>query len=277
MNLNLLQSLIMGFVSGLAELLPISAEAHRAILRTMFGIESEDPVFRLLLHLACLISLIAFNRTEILRLRRASYLMKISPRRRKHQPEMSAVYTIRLLKTAGVLLAAGKVFTLQFGFVTDRMQYLAAALAFNGLLLLIPRLVRSGNKDSRNMPRIDGILMGLGAGLSVIPGVSQVGASVSLGAARGVERGFALRFAYILMIPGLVMDLIFDVIRIAAAGMALSGAGLAIALAGAVFAGIGSWLAQRFMKFLSFQAGFSGFAYYCWGAGLLCMILFLTV
>ena len=278
MNMSLLQSVVMGLVSGLAELLPISAEAHRTLLRTVFGIGQEDALFRLFAHLACLISLIAFHRGELLRLRRANHLMKIPPRRRKHPPEMASVYTIRLLKTAGILLIVGKIFTMQLSFIGDQLQYLAAALVLNGILLLIPSLVRVGNKDSRNMPRLDGLLMGLGAGLSVIPGVSQVGATVSVGTARGVDRQYALQFAYFLMIPGLIVDLIFDCVALAGGGMAVfSGKGLLIALFGAVFAWVGSWIAQRIMGFLSRQSGFSGFAYYSWGAALLCFILFLTV
>ena len=75
-HMNLLQNLIMGFVSGFAELLPISAEAHRAILCRLFGVESEGSLFRLLIHIACLAAVIYGCRNEIRHIRRVRRLMK---------------------------------------------------------------------------------------------------------------------------------------------------------------------------------------------------------
>lgn len=278
MNMNLFQSLMMGFVSGLAELLPISAEAHRSILRTFFGIGTEDAVFRLLAHMACLTVLFYATREDVLKLRRASALMKVPAKRRRHQPDMPSVYTNRLIRMALIPLIFGKIFTLFCADIADKLYILPVTLLVNAILLLIPSLVRGGNKDSRNMPRLDGFLMGLGAGLSVIPGVSLVGASASIGVARGVDRSFALKFTYILALYGLVIQIGFDSAAIVLGGAAaFSGLGLVIALAGAVAAGIGASLGIRLMRFLAFRAGFSGFAYYSLGAGLLCFILFLTV
>ena len=277
MNMSLLQGLVMGFVSGFAELLPISAEAHRSLLLTFFGLK-EDAVFCLIIHLSCLLAVVWGNRNEILKLRRTSHLMKVPPKRRRHQPDMPTVYTVRLLRISLVFLILPKLFTMQLGFIQSSLNILAFTLILNGIVLLIPSLVRNGNKDSRNMPRMDGVLMGLCAGLSVIPGISQVGAAVSAGIARGVERFYALRFAYILMIPGLIIRLVFDLIAIIAGGAAaFSCGGLIVCVAGAVAAHIGCRIAMRFMRFLAFSQGYSSFAYYCWGAGLLCFILFLTV
>lgn len=278
MNMSIWQSIVMGIVSGLAELLPISSEAHRAILRCLMGIEQEDAVFRLIIHAAALAALMWNCQDEVKRLRRTRQLLRIPPRRRKHQPDPMSVYTLRVLNTAVVLLIFGRIFTMQFSFVANELQILAFSMIANGVLLLIPSLVRNGNKDPRNMPRLDGILMGLGSGLSVIPGFSQLGATVSIGICRGVDRKFALKFAYLLMIPGLLIHILFDLIAIITGGAALfTGLGLAAALIGGVFCFIGCTIAFRIMDFLSFATNFSGFSYYCFGVGLFSFILFLTV
>lgn len=276
MNMSWFQSLIMGFVSGLAEMLPISAEAHRSILRNLFGVEREDPVFALLVHLASLLVLVWDCREDIYRLRRAKRQISSRSRRRRSPPDMPTVYTIRLLRTAAVLLVIGKLFTPALSFMADRLELLALVLITNGALLYIPCLLPTGNKDSRNMPRVDSMLMGLGAGLSVVPGISQVGAVVSIGSMRGVDRKYALRFAYLLLMVGLGIQAVFDVVAITA-GVAFSGIGFAIALLGAVFAGVGAKAGIHVMRFLSFQTGYSGFAYYCWGAALVSLILYLIV
>lgn len=277
MSMNLFQNLIMGFVSGLTELLPISAEAHRSILRLFFGVESEDLIFRLLIHIACLIAVVVSNRNAIIRIQHTRRQLKISPRRRKMQPDTQLVYTVRLLRTATILMLILKLFTPKLSLFGNRMSFLSISLVLNGIFLILPAITRNGNKDARNMPRLDGFLMGLGAGMSVLPGVSAVGACASIGIARGVDRKFALHFSYLMLIRVLMVDIIFDIVGIITAGAVFSSMGLIFAILGAILAGMASMLAMKLMNFLAAGDGFSGFAYYSWGIGLLCFVLFLTV
>ena len=69
MNLSWLQSAMMGFVSGFSEPLPMSAEAHRGLLRQCFGVESEGPLFLLMCHIAVLAVILMTGRLELNRLR----------------------------------------------------------------------------------------------------------------------------------------------------------------------------------------------------------------
>lgn len=277
MNTSWFQSLVMGFVSGLAELLPISAEAHQGILCTLLGIESADGILRFAIHLACLIVLLRVNREQIDHLRRTNRLMKVPTRRRKTNLDQRAVYTIRLFRTATVLVVIGKIFAEPLSFIARNPAYLAITLLINGVLLYIPAFLPAGNKDSRNMPRLDGILMGLGAGLSAIPGISLVGASLSLGTARGIDRRFALDFAWLLLIPGLAMDLIVDLVAIAGQAPVFDAMVVISTILGAVGAGFGVWLAMTLMKVLAQRSGFTGFAYYSWGMALFSFVLFLMI
>lgn len=278
MNMSILQSVIMGFVSGFTELLPVSSEAHRAILRCLMGIDQEDGIVRLLIHVGALAAMLWLCQDEVRKLRRTRALLRIPPKRRKHQPDQMSVYTLRLLNTAGVVLILGRLFTLPLMYIGNELQILAFALLANGVILLYPSLVPNGNKDPRNMPRLDGMLMGLGAGLSVIPGFSQMGCTLGFGISRGVDRKFALKFACLLLIPGLVLHLVFDCIAIFTAG------GIALSLMGVLTAAIcgagcfaGAVLGYRLMNFLVFGTNFSTFSYYCFGAGLFSFILFLMI
>ena len=278
MNMNFLQNLVMGFVSGLAEILPISPEAHRALLRTFFGVDSEDAVSRLLIHAACLIALNLYFRTEIAALRRTAGLMKTPPRRRKRPLDTALANTVRLLRGALTVAAVMSLLNHTLSFIGQKLNLLPAALTVNALLLLIPAFVRSGNMDSRNMPRMNGLLMGFGAGLGVVPGISPVAGAVSLGRWQGVDRNYALEFAYILLIPLTAIRMVFDLISIFTGGAAsFSGLGLLFALAGAAAAGLGCHLGLKLMKLLSQHSSLTGFAYYSLGTALLCFVLFLMI
>lgn len=278
MNMNIWQNIIMGFVAGFAELLPVSGEAHRALVRCMMGIKQEDAVFALIIHIACLVALLHCCREDVKKLSRTRKLMKVPPKRRKHQPDGNTVLLMKLLQVAMVPMVIGKLFTGMFDFVGNELQILAFSVLANGVLLLVPSLVRNGNKDQRNMPRLDGMMMGSGAALSAIPGFSMLGCTLAAGISRGVDRKFALRYAYLLMIPGMGIRILFDLLAVFTGGAALfSPMGMLAALIGGVLCYLGAIAASRIMQFLSFSSNFSAFSYYCFGVGLFSFVLFLTV
>ena len=127
------------------------------------------------------------------------------------------------------------------------------------------------------MLRLDGLAMGVGAGLSGIPGISPVGAGVSLGTACGIERGYALSFVYLLMIRVLGVNILMDLVGLVISGGGISVMGIVMAALGAVCAWCGSMLAMKLMRTIASFANFAGFSYYSWGLALFCFILFLTV
>lgn len=278
MNMSFFQSLMMGLVSGMAEMLPVSAEAHRAILRTFFGSETDDPVFRLMVHLGCLIALLLFYNRELQELSRAKRLMKIPARRRKNPLDPSWANTARLLRGATMVMVICRLFTLPLDFIGQGLNLLAIPLAVNGIFLLIPAMVRSGNMNSRNMPRVNGALMGLGAGLGVVPGISPVAGAMSLGMWTGVDRRYALRFSHFLLIPGLGVEMVFDIARLVLSrGAAFSGLGFLFAILGGCAAYFAARFALKLANIMAEKVGFTGFAYYSWGAALLCFVLFLMI
>ncbi len=278
MNMSWLQSLITGFVSGLAEMLPISADAHRLILRTIFGIPSEDALFRLFCHAAGLLMLLWLLQSDLRHLRRTSRLMKVPPRRRRQNLDLASSITIRLLKAAFLVMLIVRLLVAKLTFIQNHPAYMTIALIINGIILLVPALIRNGDMDSRNMPKITGIVMGIGGGLSGIPGISHMAAVTSFAISSGVDRRYALHFASILLLPNLAIDILFDLTTLMVGGTAaVTKPALLIALLGGCFAAFGTYLGVRLMRWIASRRGFDCFAYYCWGAALLCYILFLIV
>ncbi len=277
MNMNLVQGIIIGFVSGFAEMLPISADAHRLILRTIFGIPTEDALFRLFCHGFSLLMLVWMFQEDLRHLQRTNRIMNTPPKRRRQKLDYASSITIRLLKTAFIVMLVMRVLLSKLTLIQERLSYMTIALAFNGLVLLVPSLIRNGNMDSRNMPKITGAIMGIGGGIAGIPGVSHMGTVTSFAVSSGVDRRYALRFASILMIPNLAIEVVFDLSSMMVSGSALSRRMLLTSLVGGCFAALATYLGVRLMHWIADRRGFDCFAYYCWGTALLCYILFLIV
>lgn len=277
MNMSGLQSLVMGLVSGFAEMLPISADAHRLILRTIFGISTEDAFFRLVCHVASLLMVLWLCQSEIRHLRRTNRIMKTPARRRRQKLDLASSYTIRLLKTSIVAMLIVRVVLSKLTFIQNRPAYMTIAMFINGVFLLVPSLIRNGNMDSRNMPKITGVVMGIGGGLAGIPGISHMGTVTSFAVSSGVDRRYALRFAMLLLIPNLTVDALFDLSAVMVSGGVPTGSGLVFSLLGGLLAAIATYFGCRLMHWIANRRGFDCFAYYCWGAALVCYILFLIV
>ena len=63
MNIGLFESILYGLICGFAEFLPVSSQAHRNILNCLFGVDREEPLMILFLHIGALLALMVSSRT----------------------------------------------------------------------------------------------------------------------------------------------------------------------------------------------------------------------
>lgn len=276
MDLSWLQSLILGIVSGVSEFLPVSPEAHLAIVSRVMNIPAADDLLRMILHAASLAALVWFCRWELQQLQEERRIQ----RSRSRSMKLHSVRQRRILlhQWRGCLIPGLICWFLlrKYDFV-DRMPYLVLILLVNGLILFLPSVLRKGNKDGRNMSPIDGFAMSIGNGLGFFPGFSRVNGSLSLGVLFGVDQSYALRLSMLMWIPALTLLTVLDGVSAVTGGLALSVSMLLRYGLAAVAAFLGSSISLRFLKFLSVKVGFSGFCFYSWGLALLSFILYLVV
>lgn len=278
MELNWLESLVFGLVSGLAEFLPVSAQAHRAILLKLFGSGQEDPLLRLLIHLGAFLAVIVASKPQIAQIRRERRLARIPKRRRKRQPDSKILLDLQIVRTVFVPSLLGLVIYAATGSWSGSLLSIAAFLLLNGLVLFLPAHLPAGNKDSRSMSGLDSLLIGLSAALGMIPGISRMGMTTSTAQIRGADKQQALTWSLLLSIPVLLCLMGLDIYGIASIGTeAFGGAVLFRFILSAAAAYCGGYIAIQFMRFLAVKAGFSGFAYYSWGAALFAFILYMTI
>ncbi len=276
MELNWLQSLLYGAISGFAEILPIAPEAHRSLLLLLMGAEKSHLV-ELAVHLSSLGALILGCWPQLVRLQKERRLAAIHPKKRRRQPDIRVLKDWRFLRTALIPLLLGFVLRLWTGDLEGKLWFLTLGLTVNGIALYLPPYFPSGNKDSQTVSGLDGLCIGLGGILGVIPGLSRMAGLTTAGLLRGCSRSYILDMALLLSIPALTVLCFIDILALILAGAAVTGA-LALAAALAALASFGAAYAGiAFIRFLAVKVGFSGFSYYSWGAALFAFILYLTI
>lgn len=276
--MNLLQTILYGLMGGLSDSLPVSAQAHSSLLLFLLGQDAEPAVLGLLVRLGIIAGLYYGCHIHILKILRAYKLSRVPKRRRRRPLDMSSVMDLKLMQTMVLPLIFGFVFYKKLTGWVSSLSILAAVLFLNGLILYIPQFLPGSNKSSLHITPADGILMGLGAACSLVPGLSCTGMVLSIGSVRGADRSYALNMALLLNILVNIGLLVVDVLAIVEQGVAgLTFVRLMMYLAGGVAACGGTLLGVFILKKLASTSGFGFFAYYCWGIAMLLFILFLTV
>lgn len=276
MKLSFLQSLILGLVSGFAEVIPVSAQAHRLVFLKMLGINGDITVLSLMIHIAAVAALHFYSKGHIVRMMRAQRLVRVPKSRRKRPLDTEALMDFNLLKTTLIPIVLGFVLYHQFAPKLDTLVWVAALLMMNGVILYIPQFLPGSNKESGALSRVDSLFFGLGGVLGILPGISCIGTAVSVGSVRGMDLKKALNLALVMSIPVHIGLAVMDLIALLQAGAgSISFSVLILSLAAGAAAFVGIILGIRLVKKIVENVGWSVFGFYCWGAALLTFILYL--
>lgn len=274
MDLNWMESVIYGFLSGLMDIVPLSAQAHRILLMKFFGISVGTDVMRLAVHIGVFGGLYYSCQSQIVRINRARTLARVPKRRRKRPLDTRSLMDWSMLKTMLIPMVIGLFLYKYNTAMRDNLLLVAIFLLVNGIILYVPQFLPGSNRDSRTLTRLEGFLMGLGATASTLPGISAVGAAVSIGSVCGVERGFCLSMALMMNLALNLGLAIVDVFTLFTNGLGVFSFGILIRyLATGLTAFGGCLLGIKIMRILSGNHGYSGFAFYCVGLSLFTFIL----
>lgn len=278
MELNWLQSILFGLVSGAADIIPVSGQAHRLLLLKFFGVNQLPNLLTLLLHLSVAAALYLSSQGQFVRMNRARALARIPKKKRKRPLDTRSMMDWSLIKTMLVPTVIGLLLNSRVRGWSVNMFLISGMLFVNGLILYIPQFLPTSNRDSRTLTRLEGVLMGLGAGASVLPGISTVGIMVSIASVCGIERLYGLNMTFIVKLFFLIGLMVYDVLAIITDGL---GGLTVMLLAQYLFTGLLSFGASMFsirlLRRLAPEHGFHTFGVYCWGLALFTFILNLVV
>ena len=274
MELSWLESCILGLFTGLFDILPVSAQAHRVLLLKFFGAKDSSDLINLLIHIAVFAALYYSSQTQLVRMRRARALARVPKRKRKRPLDTRSMMDWSMLKTMSIPAILG-VFLRKYtmGFVSNLML-LSLFLFVNGMILYIPQFFPTSNRDARTLTRLEGLLMGIGGAASAIPGISAIGASTSIASICGVDHTYGLNMALMMNMVITAGLMVQDVLGILENGFGtLSFLILVRYLISALAAFFGTMLGIRWMRNLASGKGFSNLGVYCWGLALFTLIL----
>ena len=274
--MSILSSIFLGLIQGIAEFLPISSSGHLSIFQHFLNMDTGegDLLLEVLLHLGTLVSVCIVYRKDIIEIISDCIGMVKNyghplPGQQRQYPGMRTLImmffaTLPLFLVLPINDYVGKLY--------ENTYFIGFALLLTGTILFISDRMVPGRKNNKTMTIVDALIIGLCQAVATIPGLSRSGTTITAGIVTGLDRKFAVKFSFLISIPAVLGANILTIIDVAKEG-GVDGALIPAYLIGMVFAMVSGYFSIKFVQLLTSRGKFGRFAYYCWGVGVLTIIL----
>ncbi|MSP06350.1 MAG: undecaprenyl-diphosphate phosphatase [Candidatus Fonsibacter sp.] len=239
----LIKIIILGVVQGITEFLPISSNAHLIMIERLLDYHNHNEILNLVFHLGSLLAIIAYFFLELLGLLK--------------KPKI-----IFLIITATIPVIIVGYFVHEFRLINYEyfsIKIIATNLIVFGIILFISDRINHSKILYKDLDFKSSFMIGLFQIISLMPGVSRSGITLTAGRFLGYSRFEAAKFSFFLSIPttaGACFLGILDLIKTNNSDLNY------IALVAFITSFISSYLTIKFFLFFISKFNLNIFIYY---------------
>ena len=184
--LSSVEILILSAVQGISEFLPISSAAHLVLIAKYYSFNNQNLLIDICLHLGSLLAIIVYLRDELFNfIKNRIFLLKI------------LIATIPIIPIGYILYQTGLIDHLR------SLKVIAWMTLVFGIILYISDQKIITKKINNDFNKSSAVIFGLFQILSLIPGVSRSGITISAGRFQGFNRFDSAKISFFLSIPAL--------------------------------------------------------------------------
>jgi undecaprenyl-diphosphatase len=184
--MSFLETIILAFIEGLTEFLPISSTAHMIFASSIMGIESDEFVkmFQVSIQFGAILAVVALFWKKFFDFKSYQFYVKL------------AIAVIPAL-------VLGKLFDDKIEAILEKPIPIAIVLILGGIVFLfIDRLFKKSRINEEEDVTIQkAVTIGFWQCLAMMPGTSRAAASIIGGMQQGLTRKMAAEFSFFLAVP----------------------------------------------------------------------------
>ena len=277
--MEILKAILLGFIQGVTEFLPISSSGHLSVFQHFFGTVGSDSslLFTVLLHMGTLLAVFfVYYKTiwglivEAFRLIKDIFTGKFKWKEMNENRRMLFMFVISCLPLLLLLIPVGNDMKLMdvLGSLADDDDIFVEGVCFLTATLLLVGSWRAKNVEAR--PQIGtksafavGFAQAVAAGF---PGISRSGSTISTGMLCGVSKEYMVRYSFILGIPAILAANVMEIKDAVELGGQVDILPVIIGVATAAIVG---FAAIKALEWLVKIDKFKVFGYYCLVLGVL--------
>jgi undecaprenyl-diphosphatase len=270
---DVLLSVLLGFVEGLTEFLPVSSTAHLRIVEALVGVSLSDgywKMFSIVIQLGAILCLPIYFRERIVR-----FVASFPRRGRRDRSWATHPLTLTVL-AFGCTAAPSLLLVKLIGMHLESLVVMGLSLIVGGIVMWVVDALYERGALRTHTDRMEA--MGAGQAVwiglcqtfsAVFPGTSRSMSTIAAGQLAGMTRTSALEFSFFLSMPTMVAATGYDLFRSLGHAQASPLGAVRMTPHGWVLLGIGSWVSfivaygvvAWFMRWVR-RRGFVPFAVY---------------
>lgn len=285
--MELIKSIIMGIVQGVAEFLPISSSGHLAIFKHILGIKDPSLLFDVMLHFGTLVAIFIAFWKDIKELIVEGFGIigdfiinlfrfiknifsgkKIGYKKIVNSPYRRFVMLI-IVSTipTGIMGILFKDAIEQF---STTLLLPGIFLLCTGVILLIADNVKTGIKNEETAGYKEAGIIGIAQGVATLPGISRSGTTITACLLCGFKKEFAVKYSFIMSIPAVLGAVVLEIKD--AFSMNIEGLQMVNYGVGTVISAVVGYICIKTMLVIVKGKKFKYFAYYCFLIGIIAVI-----
>ncbi len=183
---NIIEIIILSAIQGISEFLPISSSAHLILVSSLYEFKSNSLLIDISLHLGSLLAIIYFFRNELL-----------DTKNNKRLLGLIILGSIPLIIVGYILYSTNLIYALR------DVKVIAWTTLIFGIVLYIADKNRFDKKISTNLNFQSILFIGLFQILSLVPGVSRAGITITAARILKFNRLDSSKISFLLSIPAL--------------------------------------------------------------------------
>ena len=276
--MELFKAIILGFIQGVAEFLPISSSGHLAIFKNVLGFDTDTGLlFDVLLHLGTLAAVFVVFRKDIWELIKEGFaiigqffksLFGCLFKKQKWQPVVTTPYRRFVMMVIVSTIPTGIMGIVLEGAINAASATLIVPgilLLLNGVQLLISDRLPDGALTEADAPFGKAVIVGIAQGIATFPGISRSGTTITACLACGFKREFAVKYSFIMSIPAILGALVLELMDFSPE--MLSGSDMVNYMIGTLVSAVVGYVCIKTMLVIVRGKKFKYFAYYCFAMG----------
>tara|TARA_Y100000590_G_scaffold237867_2_gene267660 strand:+ start:1229 stop:1996 length:768 start_codon:yes stop_codon:yes gene_type:complete len=195
--LSSVEILILSAIQGISEFLPVSSAAHLVLVSKYYDFVNQSLLIDICLHLGSLLAIVFYFRKDLFNIiKNKNFFIKI------------IIGTIPIIPVGYVLYQTGLIKQLR------SLEVLAWMTLIFGIVLYLADKTKITKTIDKEFTNKSAIFIGLFQVLSLIPGVSRSGITLTAGRFLGFDRFDSAKISFFLSIPTLLAASILGVYNI---------------------------------------------------------------
>lgn len=200
LQMNWIESFILGVLQGLTEFLPVSSSGHLELGRYFIGVESQDNLtFTVAVHGATVLSIFVVFYKDILLLVKEIF---------KFEYNEGTKFFLKIVVSMMPVMIVGLFFRESVeSLFAGRAKLVGTMLLVTAILLVLGHFAK---ERSKTIPYSHALFIGIAQAFAVIPGISRSGATIATGLMLGNSREEVAKFSFLMVVLPIIGANVID-------------------------------------------------------------------